>query len=57
MDLETRTHIIKTIAAELGFEHCGIAKAVALDQDARRLEAWLNKVCMAICIIWRTILS
>lgn len=43
MDLQTRTHIIKTIATELGFDHCGIAKAVPLDQDARRLEAWLNK--------------
>lgn len=27
----------------MGFEFCGIAKAVQLEDDARRLEAWLNK--------------
>jgi len=27
----------------LGFEFCGIAKAQKLDDDARRLEQWLNK--------------
>ena len=27
----------------LGFEHCGIAKAQKLDDDAARLEQWLNK--------------
>lgn len=32
---------IKQIAQTLGFDYCGIAKAVALDDDARRLEAWL----------------
>lgn len=26
-----------------GFEYCGIAKAVKLDEDARRLENWLNQ--------------
>lgn len=26
----------------LGFDYCGIAKAVRLDDDARRLEQWLN---------------
>jgi epoxyqueuosine reductase len=26
----------------LGFDHCGIARAVRLDDDARRLEQWLN---------------
>jgi len=34
---------IKNQALELGFDHCGIAKAVRLDDDARRLEQWLNK--------------
>lgn len=43
LDLETRTHIIKSTAAALGFEHCGIAKAAPLNEDARRVEAWLNK--------------
>ena len=27
----------------LGFSFCGIAKAIRLDDDARRLESWLNK--------------
>ena len=34
---------IKQAAAGLGFDHCGISKAVYLDEDARRLEAWLKK--------------
>ena len=28
---------------QLGFDYCGIAKAARLDDDARRLERWLNK--------------
>lgn len=35
--------IIKDEASKAGFEFCGIAKAVPLDDDARRLESWLNK--------------
>lgn len=34
---------IKQISGELGFSYCGIAKARRLDEDARRLEAWLAK--------------
>lgn len=34
---------MKQIAQRLGFDHCGIARAQRLDDDARRLEAWLNK--------------
>lgn len=34
---------IKKLASRLGFAHCGIAKAQKLDEDARRLENWLNK--------------
>jgi epoxyqueuosine reductase len=34
---------IKSLATTLGFDYCGIAKAVKLDEDARRLEAWLQK--------------
>lgn len=30
------------MAASLGFDYCGIARAVPLDDDARRLEQWLN---------------
>ena len=38
----THTKLIKSIATELGFEHCGISKAIYLDEDAKRLESWLN---------------
>jgi epoxyqueuosine reductase len=31
------------MAVQYGFDYCGIAKAVPLDEDARRLENWLNK--------------
>ena len=37
------TLLIKQAAAALGFDHCGISKAVFLNEDARRLETWLNK--------------
>lgn len=36
------TILIKRMATELGFEFCGIAKAEKLDDDARRLESWLQ---------------
>ena len=38
-----QTQQIKQFARNLGFEHCGIARAVKLDADARRLESWLQK--------------
>ena len=31
------------LAKQLGFHYCGIAKAVKLDDDARRLESWLQQ--------------
>ncbi|HPG10459.1 MAG TPA: tRNA epoxyqueuosine(34) reductase QueG [Chitinophagaceae bacterium] len=34
---------IKAFARNLGFDHCGIAKAQRLDEDAKRLEQWLSK--------------
>ncbi|MES2429701.1 MAG: tRNA epoxyqueuosine(34) reductase QueG [Bacteroidota bacterium] len=37
------TAIVKKHAAALGFDQCGIAKAQFLNEDARRLETWLNK--------------
>lgn len=37
------TQQIKQFARNLGFQHCGIARAVKLDADARRLENWLQK--------------
>ncbi len=37
------TKFIKASAAQHGFHYCGIAKAVKLDDDARRLEQWLQQ--------------
>lgn len=37
------TQQVRAFAQQLGFEQCGIAKAQPLDEDARRLEQWLNK--------------
>lgn len=42
-DLLKHTRIVKETARQLGFSYCGIAKAVQLDEDARRLEAWLKQ--------------
>lgn len=39
----SNTGIVKNMARNLGFEFCGIAAAKPLDEDARRLEDWLNK--------------
>ena len=35
--------IVKQLAVQSGFDYCGIARAEKLDEDARRLESWLNK--------------
>ncbi|MEY2917658.1 MAG: tRNA epoxyqueuosine(34) reductase QueG [Bacteroidota bacterium] len=43
MSKEKHTQQIKLFAKQLGFDYCGFAKAVKLDNDARRLENWLNK--------------
>jgi epoxyqueuosine reductase len=37
------TTLIKSFATQLGFDYCGIAKAEQLPDDAKKLEAWLNK--------------
>ena len=34
---------IKTIAKDLGFDFCGISKAEFLEEEAPRLETWLNQ--------------
>ena len=34
---------IRQWTRDLGFDYCGIARAEVLDDDARRLETWLNK--------------
>lgn len=41
--LTADTQFIKKTAQSLGFEHCGIARAMPLEEDARRLEQWLKK--------------
>jgi len=43
LSTEKNTLFIKQEAFRLGFSSCGIAKAVQLDEDAHRLEQWLNK--------------
>lgn len=43
MFAEKHADLIKEEARRLGFDRCGIAEAVLLEDDARRLEAWLNK--------------
>jgi epoxyqueuosine reductase len=40
---QNHTPFIKKTASRLGFDYCGIAKAQRLDDDALRLEQWLNK--------------
>lgn len=37
------SRLIKEKAHRLGFSYCGIAKAMPLDEDARRLENWLKQ--------------
>ena len=41
--LQKNTAFIKKTAARLGFDYCGIARAQRLDDDAARLEQWLQK--------------
>ncbi|GAB4091257.1 epoxyqueuosine reductase [Flaviaesturariibacter terrae] len=41
MNTAAHTRWIKEAARRHGFDHCGIARAEALDDDARRLERWL----------------
>jgi epoxyqueuosine reductase len=40
---EKYTSFVKSTAQSLGFDYCGIARAQQLDEDARRLESWLNR--------------
>lgn len=40
---EKNATIIKRLAKDLGFGFCGIAKAQFLEEEAPRLEAWLNQ--------------
>jgi epoxyqueuosine reductase len=40
---QANTRFIKSQAHQLGFDYCGIARAQYLEEDAKRLETWLNK--------------
>jgi epoxyqueuosine reductase len=40
--MKNNAAIIKDTANYLGFNYCGIAKAVKLNDDAKRLESWLK---------------
>jgi epoxyqueuosine reductase len=41
--LQQHTDFVKKTAARLGFDYCGIARSQKLEDDAVRLEKWLNK--------------
>jgi epoxyqueuosine reductase len=41
LTIEKNTALVKSLSRQAGFDYCGIAKAVCLDEDARRLETWL----------------
>ena len=43
MNLSKNKQLIKTEAKRLGFLSCGISKAVFLEEEAPRLEKWLNQ--------------
>ncbi|MDF0707499.1 tRNA epoxyqueuosine(34) reductase QueG [Flagellimonas okinawensis] len=43
MNFKERTHLIKTEAKRLGFLSCGISKAEFLEEEAPRLENWLER--------------
>jgi epoxyqueuosine reductase len=43
LNTSSYTKFIKQQSHLLGFTYCGIAKAVFLNEDAKRLEQWLNK--------------
>lgn len=40
---EQHTKLVKQLSYSHGFDYCGIAKAQLLDDDARRLEKWLQQ--------------
>lgn len=43
MNSAQQTHLVKSLAAELGFSYCGISKAEFLADEAPRLEEWLRR--------------
>jgi epoxyqueuosine reductase len=43
VQIEKNTEWVKSLAHELGFISCGIARAEFLEEEAPRLESWLNR--------------
>ena len=43
MNITQQTQLVKSTALQLGFDFCGISKAEFLEEEAPRLEQWLNK--------------
>lgn len=43
MNSAHHTHLVKSLATELGFSYCGISKAEFLKDEAPRLEEWLKR--------------
>ncbi len=43
MKIQNSSAIIRKLSTELGFSYCGISPSRYLNEDARRLENWLNK--------------
>ena len=43
MNKAARSLLFKQTAQQLGFDYCGIAAAMKLEDDAKRLESWLKK--------------
>lgn len=43
MTKDVHTQLVKQLASVHGFDYCGIAQARFLDEDARRLETWLQQ--------------
>jgi epoxyqueuosine reductase len=41
--ISSHSQTIKSIASEIGFQFCGIAKAQKLDEEAQHLEDWLKR--------------
>lgn len=43
LSLAQQTQFVKSRAQALGFDHCGISRAGQLEDEARKLERWLNQ--------------
>jgi len=43
LNASEHTRFIKQAALDLGFSFCGVSQATFLEEEAPKLEAWLNK--------------